>query len=155
MPSGGFFRQREDNLVFWFSDPIFRQRTSYPESIEKRKSSLDSKLDSNVNIPTITKAEKPLEPSTTSSRATQTDLSHVHQVIPIILKITSPPFLFWDTIYVDWPSCLFILCIYQGIKSRDLYQLVTNRCNYIWESFMRKHTISMFCCPVYWNWWIR
>lgn len=81
MPSGGFFRQR----------------TSYPESIEKRKSSLDSKLDSNVNIPTITKAEKPLEPSTTSSRATQTDLSHVHQ----------------------------------GIKSRDLYQLVTNRCNYI------------------------
>ena len=51
-------------------------------------------MDSNVNIPTITKAEKPLEPSTTSSRATQTDLSHVHQVIPIILKITSPPSCF-------------------------------------------------------------
>merc|ERR1719285_1269232 len=63
------------------SGGFFRQRASYPDA----------------NIPTITKAEKPLKPSITSSRATQTDLSHLHQ----------------------------------EIKSRDLYQLVTNRCNYI------------------------
>merc|ERR1719500_1852662 len=78
LPSGGFFRQR----------------TSYPESIEKRKSSGDS----NAIPPTTTKAEKPSEkPISSSSRATQTDLSHLHQ----------------------------------GIRSRDLCELVTNRCNYI------------------------
>ena len=54
----------------------FRQRTSYPDSIEKRKSSGDS----NAIPTTTTKAEKPSQPSISSSRATQTDLSHLHQV---------------------------------------------------------------------------
>merc|ERR1719430_2039251 len=77
MPAGGFFRQR----------------TSYPESIEKRKSSGESDA-----IPTpIKKAEKHSEQPISSSRATQTDPDHVHQ----------------------------------GIRSRDLYELVTNRCDYI------------------------
>merc|ERR1711934_105459 len=76
MPSGGFFRQR----------------TSYPESIEKRKSSGDSNT-----IPTpIKKAEKHSEQPISSSRATQTEPSQPHQ----------------------------------GIRSRDLCVLVTNRCDY-------------------------
>merc|ERR1719500_160278 len=78
LPSGGFFRQR----------------TSYPDSIEKRKSSGDSNA---IPPTTTTEAEKPSEPPISSSRATQTDLSHLHQ----------------------------------GIRSRDLSELVTSRCNYI------------------------
>merc|ERR1719430_272404 len=59
MPSGGFFRQR----------------TSYPESVEKRKSSGDSNT-----IPTpIKKAEKHSEQPISSSRATQTEPSQPHQ----------------------------------------------------------------------------
>merc|ERR1719500_2256918 len=49
LPSGGFFRQR----------------TSYPDSIEKRKSSGDSNT---IPPTTTTKAEKPSEPSISSSR---------------------------------------------------------------------------------------